>query len=448
MYDLIIIGGGPGGYGAALLGSKKGLSVLLIEENRIGGVCLNRGCIPAKSYISMVKSYGKILSLRKLGIFSGDNLSLNWEKARLQKRKVVDTLVSSVEKSIKKQGGDIVYGSGKLLSPGVVEAGSEVFEGKNVVIATGSIPFIPAKWGDLLTGEGVLDLEKLPEKVVIIGGGIIGVETAFWMNGFGVEVEVVEMMPVLLPQTDIHISKILEREFKKRKIKFHLSSPVEDIKRIEGGFVVITPESKIETEDVIVALGRRPSTGWEGKCIDKDKEGWIEVDEFWRTSMPGHFAIGDVTGKGMLAHTAYFGAEQVVKIITGAEAVPYDPYVVPRVVFTEPEIAWVGRRKVDLEREGINFGRANFQMRWTGRALAEGEISGKVIVYYEKESRKLLGFHVAGSGSGEFIHVCQMALAEGLSVNKFEKVIASHPTFFEAVKEAVSSIDGWNIHGG
>ena len=447
MYDLIIIGGGPGGYAAAILGSKKGLSVLLVEKEKVGGVCLNKGCIPTKTLLSYAKLLEKAGKEKKNGILEGD-LAINWSKLQGRKEKVVNTLVQAVERSIKKNGGDIIKGKGRLLSPGVVEVGNEVFEAKNILIATGSLPVIPSSWGDLLSGENALKMENLPEKVVVVGGGVVGVETAFWLRGLGVDVEIVEMMPVLIPQADVKMSELLKRELKKRKIKLHLSSPVEKIEKITGGYVVEFQEKKIEAEEVVVALGRKPVTGWEGQCIDKDQHGWIEVDEFWRTSMPGHFAVGDITGKGMLAHSAYFGAEQVIRIIVGEEAHPFVEHLVPRVVFTEPEIAWVGYREVDLKEKDIDFGVVVYQMRGTGRALAENNVEGEVVVYYERKDKKLLGIHIAGHGAGELIHTAVLALNQGLKIKELESMIASHPTFSEGVKEAFAMVDGWNIHGG
>ena len=446
MYDLIIIGGGPGGYSAALLGSKKGLSVLLVEKDRVGGVCLNRGCIPAKTFISYARLLEKVDSGAKDGIFSSVP-QLDWGALLKKKNRVVDTLVGAVEKGIKKNGGDIIRGSGRLLSPGVVEVGNEVFEAKNVLVATGSKPLIPEVWQDVLSGEEVLSMESLPEKVVVVGGGVIGVETAYWLSSFGVEVEIVEMMPSLIPAADLEMAEILRRELKKRKVKLHLSAPVEAIQKIDGGFVVKFQEKEVEAEKVVVALGRRPVSGWEGQCIDKDDHGWIEVDEFWRTSMPGHFAVGDITGKGMLAHSAYFGAEQVIRMITGENPHPYIPEYVPKVVFTEPEIAWVGVTEEEAKKRNLNFDVAGFQMRQTGRALAENALAGKVKVIFEEDSKKILGVHIAGESAGEYIHLGALAVAKGMSIKDFEELIVAHPTFTEALKEALAEGDGWSIHG-
>ena len=446
MYDLIVIGGGPGGYAAATLGAKKGLNVLLVEKERVGGVCLNRGCIPAKTLISYARTLNRFASAKKKKIFDGE-IDLNWINLQNRKNKVVDTLVTSVEKNIKKLGGDIIRDKGRLLSSGVVEMGNEVFESKNILIAIGSTPLIPEKWGELLSGETAFDLTSLPEKVIVVGGGVIGVETAYWLRSFGVDVEIVEMMPVLVPGADEELSKILLRELKKIGVKVHLSSPVEGVEKVSGGYVVKTSNSEIEGEKVVVALGRRPATGWDGQFIDKDEHGWVKVDEFWRTSMPGHFAVGDITGRGMLAHTAYFGAEQVIRMIVGETPEPFDPLLVPKVVFTEPEIAWVGLDEVQLKGKNINYEVARFQMRWTGRALAEDALAGMVKVYYSSDSKEILGVHIAGGNAGEMIHAGVVALKNKLKITDMEKLIFTHPTFSEAIGEAFQVPEGWNIHG-
>ncbi len=445
MYDLIVIGGGPGGYSAALLGSKKGLSVLLVEEKRIGGTCLNRGCIPAKNFISFARLIEKVNSRVKEGILS-NKIQINWESLLKKKDRVVDTLVTAVEKGIKRNGGDIINGKARMLSPGVVEVGNEVFEAKNVLIAVGSKPLLVDSWREVLSGEEALSMEQLPEKVVVVGGGVIGVETAYWLASFGVQVEVVEMMPTLIPAADVEMAEILKRELKKRKIKLHLSSPVRSIKKLKGGFVVEFQDKRLEAEKVIVALGRKPVTGWEGQCIDKDEYGWIEVDEFWRTSMPGHFAVGDITGKGMLAHTAYFGAEQAVRMIVGEPPHPYVPRNVPRVVFTEPEVAWVGFTESEVKERKLDYGVARFNLRQTGRALAENTLAGMVKVIFDERDRRILGVHIAGEGAGEYIHLGVLALSKELTLKDFENLIVAHPTFTEALKEAIADGEGWSIH--
>ncbi len=446
MYDLIIIGGGPGGYSAALLGSKKGLSVLLVEKERVGGTCLNRGCIPAKTLISHARLLEKVGSALKEGVLEG-NLQLNWDMLSTKREKVVNTLVTAVEKGIRKNGGDIMEGSARMLSPGVVEVGSEVLEGKNVLLAVGSEPLIPDRWKEVLSGEEALSMDSLPRRVVVVGGGVIGVETAYWLASFGVKVEMVEMMPSLIPAADTEMAEILKRELKKRKVKLHLSSPVESIEKIDGGFAVKFQDKLIEADRVIVALGRKPVTGWEGQCIDKDDHGWIEVDEYWRTSMPGHFAVGDITGRGMLAHTAYFGAEQVIRMITGDNPHPYVPESVPKVVFTEPEIAWVGFTEEEVRKRGLDYDVARFQIRQTGRALAESALAGMVKILFSKENGRILGVHIAGEGAGEYVHLGVYAVVGGLSLKDFESMIVAHPTFTEALKEAFALGEGWNIHG-
>ena len=295
MYDLIILGGGPGGYVAAILGLKKGLNVLLIEKDKVGGVCLNRGCIPTKTMIHYAKLFEKVNSSVKSGIFEGD-LSVNYRSLYEKKNKVVNTLVDSVVKIIKKLGGEIVYGEGKLISPNTVQVKGEIYKSKYIIIAAGSVPLVPESWKDVFTGEKALDWESLPKSVVVVGGGVIGVEMSYWLNALGVNVEIVEMMDSIIPNGDRNLIKILTRELKKRKIKLNLGQPVMDIKNDGENFVVVTDKKEITGEKVIVALGRRASAEWGGDFIGKNSRGWVTVDEFWRTDVPDHFAIGDITG--------------------------------------------------------------------------------------------------------------------------------------------------------
>ena len=445
MYDLIILGGGPGGYVAAILGLKKGLKVLLIEKDKVGGVCLNRGCIPTKTMIHYAKLLEKVNSSVKSGIFEGD-LSVNYRLLYEKKNKVVNTLVESVVKIIKKLGGEIIYGEGKLISPNTVQVKGEIYKSKYVIIAVGSVPLVPESWKDVFTGEKALDWESLPKSVVVVGGGVIGVEMSYWLNALGVKVEIVEMMDSIIPNGDKNLIKILTRELKKRKIKLNMGQPVMDIKNDGENFVVVTDKKEIIGEKVIVALGRRASAEWGGDFIGRNSRGWVTVDEFWRTNVPDHFAIGDITGKGMLAHTAMFSAEQVIKLIVGDEAIPYDDTFVPKVVYTEPEFAWVGLTEEQIQRKNIEYGTGDFLVRGTGRALAEDALAGESLVYFEKGSGKILGVHFIGENGGEIIHAAVVAISNGLTVKDFEKVIAAHPTITEGLKESFSDTIGWAIH--
>ena len=445
MYDLIILGGGPGGYVSAIIGAKKGLKVLLVEKDRVGGVCLNRGCIPTKTMIHYAKLLEKVNSSIKSNIFEG-SISVNYSALFEKKNKVIDTLVGSVEKIIKKLGGEIITGEGKLISPNTVEVKGEVFKGKYIIVATGSIPLIPESWSDCFSGEKALNWESLPQSVVVVGGGVIGVEMAYWLNALGVQVEIVEMLDSIIPNGDKTLVKTLVREFKKRKIKLNLGQPVMDIRKDDEKFVVVTDKKEIAGEKVIVALGRKAVAGWGGEFILKNSRGWVTVDEYWRTDVPDHFAIGDVTGKGMLAHSAMFAAEQVIKLIIGDEAIPYDERFVPKVVYTEPEFAWVGLTEEQIQRENIDYGVGNFAIRGTGRALAEDSLAGESRVYFEKDTGKILGIHFMGENGGEIIHAGVVAIANGLLIKDFDKVITAHPTITEALKESFADTGGWAIH--
>ena len=450
MYDLIIIGGGPAGYVAAERAGHKGLKVLLFEKKSMGGVCLNEGCIPTKTMLYSAKTYENALHGDKYGVFA-DNVSFDFGKIVARKNKVVRKLVAGVEGKMKMYHVTVVKGEATIVgrSPKGVEVtcGGETYLGTNLLICTGSEAFIPpipglAEAGDIiLTNREILELKELPTSLIVIGGGVIGMEFASFYNSLGTKVTIVEMLPEILGNNDFEISAMLRDIYSKKGIEFNLNAKVV---KIESNKVIFEKDGKTETiegEKILVSVGRRPITkgfGLENLNVELFKGG-IKTDEKMRTNVPNVFAAGDVTGFSLLAHTASREGEVVVNNLLGrADKMRYN--AIPGVVYTNPEVSGVGETEESAKAKGIDFKISKLPMAYAGRFVAENEGgSGLCKVLIGAKHGEIIGVHMIGNPSSEMIYGACMAIEQEMTLAEMEEVVFPHPTVSEIFKETVFS---------
>ncbi len=448
MYDLIIIGGGPAGYVAAERAGHKGLNVLLLEKNKLGGVCLNEGCIPTKTLLYSAKTYENALHGDKYGVF-GENIRFDFGKIMARKNKVVRKLVAGVESKMKMNHVAVVKGdayiNGRSQQGIEVSCNGELYRGANLLICTGSEAFVPpipgiAEAGDsILTNREILDLKEQPKSLVIIGGGVIGMEFASFYHSLGTEVSVVEMLPEILGNNDFEISAMLREHYAKKGIVFNLSAKVVKIEDNTVFFEKDGETQRISGDKILVSVGRRPVTsgfGLENLNVELFRGG-IKTDEKMRTNVPGVFAAGDVTGFSLLAHTASREGEVVVNNLTGRpDRMRYN--AIPGVVYTNPEVSGVGETEESAKAKGIDYKVAKLPMAFAGRFVAENEGgSGLCKVLVGARYNEVIGVHMIGNPSSEMIYGACMAIEQELTLAQLEEVVFPHPTVSEIFKETL-----------
>jgi dihydrolipoamide dehydrogenase len=451
MYDIAIIGGGPGGYVAAEKAGKKGLKTVLFEKKDLGGVCLNEGCIPTKTLLYSAKLYDQARKSEKYGLHV-EGAELDYKKMVDRKTKVMRKLVAGIGLRMKGAAVEVVKAEAMIegrTEEGAIRiaAGDTTYEAKNLLICTGSETFIPPIPGlDTETNEAIVTSRELlaakeaPASITIIGGGVIGMEFASLYNSLGAEVHVVEMMPEILGAMDAEVSAMLRAQYTKKGVHFHLSCRVT---RIEGHSVTYVDsegtEQAIESEKILLSVGRRANTkgyGLETLGVELERGG-IKVDEKMCTNVPGVYAAGDVTGFSMLAHTASREAEVVINNLCGHEDImTYD--AIPGIVYTNPEVAGVGLTEAQAQQQGIDYDCMKLPMAYSGRFVAEnegGEGICKVIV--EKATRRIVGVHMLGNPCSEIIGTACIAIEQGMTIEQFERVVLPHPTVGEILKECI-----------
>jgi dihydrolipoamide dehydrogenase len=438
MKDLIIIGAGPGGYELALEAAKKGLQVTIIEEDELGGTCLNYGCIPTKSFYHAATLLKEFHEASNVGITG----PINWdyEKTLERKNEIVRTLVSGIQFMLEKAKVEVIKGRGVLQSPTSVKVNNQIVEGKHIVIATGSssakLPLPGFDLPNVISSLELLDLTTIPKKLAIVGGGVIGIEFASIFSKFGSEVEVFEALETILPQNDREISKRLLSYLKQDKIKFHLKTMVTKIEQ-QGNLQLFYKEKDQEqtanADIVLVAVGRKPNIhhiGLEELGIDFDRYG-IKVNEHFQTNIPNIYAIGDVTGKMMLAHSATFSGFQVLKhLLHEKDAIDFS--ILPSCVFTFPEIASVGITEEEAKEHYQTY-KAYF--RANGKAHTIGNTDGfmKIIAINEQ----IKGVHILGPHASDLISEAVALLNKQTTVNELKNFIHPHPTLGEIFSQAI-----------
>ena len=445
LYDLIVIGGGPGGYLAAERAAHAGLKTLLLEKRALGGVCLNEGCIPSKALLQSAKTYTHALHANDYGVQCG-NVTIDQQKVVSRKNKVVRSLVSGVRAKMKMAGVTVVMEqariAGKTAQGFSVTAAGETYEGKQLILATGSsavIPPIPGVAENLgnfvLTNREVLDLETIPGKLTVIGGGVIGLEMAAYYAAVGAEVTVIEMLDHIAGNADREIAAMLQKELEAVGVTFLLGHKCLSV--APGKVWAETPageKTAVDAHKVLLSIGRKANCldlGLENIGVAFTKTG-ISTDTMCRTNVPGVYAIGDVNGHHMLAHTAYREAEVAVNNILGkTDTMRY--HANPSVIYTQPEMASVGKTE-----EGIDYEVAKLSMRYSGRFVAENEgADGLCKILIDKKRRSILGVHLLGTYSGEIIWGAAQMIEMQLRVTDARQIIFPHPTVSEIVRETL-----------
>ena len=455
-FDLIIIGSGSAGYVCAIRAADLGKRVLLIEKRELGGTCLNRGCIPTKAILKAAEIYREAKESKVFGI-NINEISFNPEEIKNWKDSVVKKLVSGLDILINSRKISVKNGKGYLLDGNLVEVetenGKERFKGKDIVIATGSEPAIFKNFNidhiNVLTSDDALELNEYPKEIVIVGAGAIGIEFANFFNAFGVKVTIVEMMPQIIPTLkDKKIANLMQRILEKRGIDFKLGIKIEEIKN-KNGRVYLTLENGevIETEKVLVSIGRKFNTeniGLENVGIKTEKER-IVVDEYLRTNIPNHYAIGDVTGGLLLAHKAMKEGEVVAEIISG-EDVKMDYRVIPWVIFSNPEIATVGSTEEEAKSMGISVVKGEFPFVANGKAVSINSTDGFVKIVADEKNHQIIGAQIIGYDASNLIGELTLAIKNNLKLEDISDTIHTHPTLSEAILEASKIPLGSVIH--
>ncbi|SES63050.1 dihydrolipoyl dehydrogenase [Anaerobranca gottschalkii] len=455
MYNLVVIGGGPGGYVAAIKGAHLGMKVALIEDTRLGGTCLNRGCIPTKALYR--SSYvGKLIKDAESFGFDVQGFSVNYPKIKERKDQIVENLVKGIETLIKGNKIDYYHGKGQIIDKNtvLVEGIGEEIKGEKLIIATGSKPFIPpipgADLEGVLTSDEILELTTLPEKMAIIGGGVVGTEFAGIFASLGVEVTLIEMLPRILYTFDEELVRRLNIFLKKAGVNILTSAKVEKIEKIDNDLNIFVGTKKgveeIRVNLCLMAGGRKPNLrGLENLNLTLKENGGILTNDKMETNIPDVYAVGDCTGGIMLAHVASQEGIVAVENIAGMERV-MDYRAVPSVVFTYPELASVGLTEEQCKEGNIEYKVSKFNFAANGKALAEGEGEGIVKVIADSEN-KIIGVHILGPHSSDLIAEGVLAVQHRLTAKDIYNTIHAHPTLSESFSEACHGIDGEIIHG-
>ena len=445
-YDVAIIGGGPAGYTAAEKAAKGGLSTVLFEKNALGGVCLNEGCVPTKTLLYSAKTYDQIKHASKYAV-SAENPTFDYPKIIARKNKVVKKLTAGIRMKMKESGVEVVAGEaiiqGKTAEGDLlIQCGEQVYEAKNLLVCTGSESVIPPISGvnetEYWTSREALQSKELPASLIIIGGGVIGMEFASFFNSMGTEVQVVEMLDKILGPMDKELSDMLQAEYAKRGVKFYLGHKVTGI---HGSEVTVEKNGESFTlhgEKVLLSVGRRPITkgfGLETLALEPFRNG-IKVNEYMQTSLPNVYACGDITAFSLLAHTAVSEAEVAIDHILGkSRAMSYK--AIPGVVYTNPEIAGVGKTEEELKASGTPYQVKKIPMAFSGRFVAENEMGNGVCKLILAEDGTLIGAHLLGNPASELIVIAGIAIEKGMKAEEIKSFVFPHPTVGEIIKEAL-----------
>ncbi len=453
--DLLVIGGGPAGYVAAIRGAQLGAKVTLVEKGEIGGVCLNRGCIPTKALLAVAELYHRLGKLSSFGL-RAEGIGFDWESIMQRKDQVVKRLVGGVNHLLRAHKVKIIEGQARFLGPQVIEvAGKGRFKAKKVIVATGSrpkqLPIRGLEGPGVLNSDSALALEEVPANLLIIGGGGIGVEFAFIYGFFGCQVTLVELMDHIIPTEDEELCLQLERVLSREGAKVYTNSQVKEVS-FSGGLYsasLETPTGEVEVavEKILMAPGREPyfnDLGLEEIGV-KVEDGAIAVNEFLQTNIPTIYAAGDVIGGYLLAYVAFREGEIAAENALGGD-VRADYRSVPRYCFSWPELAAVGLTAKEAKRLGYEVSIGRFPFAANGRALAEGEVEGWVKVVMEKGTEEILGIHILGSRATDLIAEAALAIQMGAKGSDFMRTYHPHPTFSEPLREASLAALGRPLH--
>jgi len=460
IYDLIIIGGGPAGYHAAELAGKNGAGVLLAEKGNIGGVCLNEGCIPTKTLLYSAKLFEGAVNGEKYGVTVA-NAVLDHETVLMRKSKVVRTLAAGVKARLRDSGVVLVEGmavvngkksDGSRRTIFDISVGDSTYNAYHLLLAAGSEPVVPAipgikegiEAGYVLTSREILDLKKIPDSLVIIGAGAVGLEMAYYFNAAGSKVTVIEMLDHIAGPADGEIAAILLKNLSKKGIDFRLNSRVTEIRENGAAYSSADSSGFAAADKVLLSIGRKPALaglGLESIGIATEN-GRIPTDSHGQTNVSGVYAAGDVNGVSMLAHTAYREAEVCINNIFGREdTISYS--AIPTVIYTNPEAAGVGETEESARAKGIGYDLVRLPMRYSGRYMAENEAGDGICkILTDKSSKAVIGIHMIGNHSSEIIYGAAMMTEKGMRASDLKNIVFPHPTVSEIIKEALAELEG------
>ncbi|MGE5594033.1 MAG: dihydrolipoyl dehydrogenase [Betaproteobacteria bacterium] len=464
-FDVAVVGGGPGGYVAAIRAAQLGRSVCLIEKDQLGGTCLNRGCIPTKALVASVQALETAKRLAEFGVeFGGQGGDCGGGEARARfdrmvarKDRVVARLRAGIGFLLKKNKVAVIAGTGRMMGPGRIEVdakeGPAEVRARDIIIATGSKPVIFPSFGYdgrvVITSDEALDFQDVPESLLIVGGGVIGCEFAFIFSSLGSRVTVVDIMPTILPMEDPDSAAAVADSLKKRKVVVRTGVKIERI-AVEGDEAVAVLDSgeRLSAARVLLSVGRRANSegiGLEDAGVEIGKRGEVVVNDQMATNVPGIYAIGDVVGKVMLAHVASAQGIVAAQNIAGADR-RMSYAAVPSAIFTSPEVASVGLNERQAKEEGFDVRVGKFPFTASGKALAMGEAEGFVKIVADGSTDRILGIHIVGPHATELIPEPTMAVRMKMTVAEFARTIHAHPTLAEAIGEAAEAVHRMAIH--
>jgi dihydrolipoamide dehydrogenase len=454
--DLVILGGGSGGYAAALRAAELGMSVVLVERDKLGGTCLHRGCIPTKALLHAAEVADHAHEAETFGVRASFD-GIDMAGVNTYKDKVVDRLWKGLQSTIASRTVDVVYGEGRLASPTSVRVGDDVYEGAHVVLASGSepksLPGLTIDGQRVITSDHALRLDHVPASAVILGGGVIGVEFASIWRSFGAEVTIVEMLPHLLPPEDEASSKLLERAFRRRGIEYQLGARFESVKESEAGVTVTLDGGKtLDAELLLVAVGRGPVSaglGYEDAGVSMDR-GFVLVDQYCRTSVPTISAVGDLTPGLQLAHVGFAEGIGVAERVAGLDVTPIDYDGVPRITYSDPEVASVGITSATAAARGIETTEFTYNLGGNGKSvILQTQGAAKVIAAKGSTPGSpgpVLGVHLVGARVGELIAEAQLIYNWEALPSEVAQLIHPHPTQSEVIGEAHLALAGKPLH--
>lgn len=461
-YQVVIIGGGPGGYETAIRLSQYGINVAVLEANRIGGICLNWGCIPTKALVKTAELYNEIKELEAFGLPTLEMIP-DYSKIFERKNKIVEQLVSGIEYLFRKRKIPVINEKATTIRNEdghyiiTTEAGNEL-SADHLIVATGSspktLPGIEIDEQDILSSTGILQLDQLPDSLAVIGGGVIGCEFASIFSTFGVDVQIIEFLPRIIALEDEEISKRLSMAFKKSKIKLNTGVGVQSAQKTPDGVeLALTDGSKVTVEKVLMSVGRAPNNNidWQGMEL-KSERGAIWIDDMMRTSLPNVYAIGDVTAKLQLAHTASKQGLIVADLIDNAinnKSHHLEPLIyenIPRCTFTHPEIGSVGLSEKEAQDRYGEILTGRFPFTANGKAMAMSNTFGFVKTIARADNGELVGMHIIGPQAAELIAQGGILISLKCKIEQLESIVFAHPTLSEAIKEALEDLRGLSIH--
>lgn len=445
MFDIGIIGAGPAGYTAAIRAAQKGLNVILFEKKHIGGTCLNKGCIPTKTILHSCKLLSELKNTSKFGI-EAENVSFNFEKIQERQKNISEKIRKSLTGLIKSYNITIIEEEAQIESEHIIKTQNEEYEVKNIVIATGSKPNIIKFNGNydnnfILTSDDILNLTQLPQSILIVGSGAIGIEWTRILSCLGVKVYVIEMAEQLVPIADYEISERIGRIFKRSRIEFYTSTTIDEI---QNNSIKLSNGKEITVDCILLGAGRQIESCC-GNLSDKlNITKYINTDENYKTNFPNIYAIGDANGISMLAHSAMKQAEEVIDIILGNETSKFNKELVPSVIYGSPEIAFIGKTEQALQKAGTEYKKSLFPISALGKAYADDKIEGFIKIL--ANDKEILGAHIISEEASAMIEQIAIAMQNKISPKNLSDTIFAHPTYSEGILESLLALDNMAIH--